>query len=210
MLNGQPFLGLPTFPKSASVLTKIALGVFLAAFILSYQPQFSLSFPPLKKSVVLAQTEQFQVVNPQPQPISFQLPHPGYITTHFSSYHPGIDLCSGLGMPIKPVAKGTVINAGFDFWGLGLTVEIDHGNGFKSLYAHLGKIYVKKNQQVSESDLIGEVGLTGHTSGPHTHLEISKDGKNFDPLSVLPKVRDYPEESDFIVYNSSPSATLVK
>src|SRR5205823_5385158 len=96
-------------------------------------------------------------------PDSFDLPHPGYLTTPYSSYHPGIDIATGLGMPIHPIGKGTVVDVGFNFWGLGLTVTVDHGQGYKSLYAHMGKIYVNKSQQVSKADILGEVGLTGRT-----------------------------------------------
>ncbi len=147
---------------------------------------------------------------PPPPATNFQLPHPGYITTTFSAYHPGIDLCIGLGMPIKPIAKGVVSEAGYNFWGLGLMVEVDHGNGFKSLYAHMGKIYVNKGKEVNTDDLLGEVGMTGHTSGPHTHLELTYNNQKIDPRPLLPEIRSYPKEEDFIVHQSStPSAVLV-
>jgi murein DD-endopeptidase MepM/ murein hydrolase activator NlpD len=141
---------------------------------------------------------------------TFQLPHPGYITTPFSSFHPGIDLCTGLGMPIKPIAKGTVSDAGYNFWGLGLFVEVDHGNGYKSIYAHMGKIYKTKGDKVGENDLLGVVGLTGHTTGPHTHLELSYNGEKVDPKLLLPTIRNYPKEEDFVKIDSAtPSAILI-
>lgn len=189
---------------------KFKLGALLLCllFLLDYQP--TLAFPPVKRNVVFAQITQEQSVASQTAPVTFQLPHPGYITTHFSTYHPGIDLCSGLGMPIKPVAKGTVVEAGYNFFGLGLVVEVEHQAGYRSLYAHMGKIYVNRGQKVEAGDFLGEIGMTGHTSGPHTHLEISKDSKKIDPLLILPEIRNYPAQEDFaITQSATPSAVAV-
>ncbi len=196
--------------KKSKILTKIALGGLLCLIFFSgYQPVFN--FPPVKSSKVLAQDATLtQIVEASKAPIVFQLPMPGYLSTPFSSFHPGIDIASGLGMPIKPIAKGTVSEVGYNFWGLGLVVEVDHGLGYKSLYAHMGKTYVSRGQEVDENSFLGEVGLTGNTSGPHTHLEVSKDNQKIDPRIILPTVRENPEESDFIAQNSDkPSTTSI-
>lgn len=170
-------------------LTIIPYIIFLS---LGYYPNFGI--PPVKHSKVHA-----QVVQEQKEEIiaaSFSkpliLPHPGFLSTGFSNYHPGIDIASGLGMPAHPITDGEVIEAGFNIWGLGNNVEISHENGFKSKYAHMGKIYVKVGQKVSSENIIGEVGLTGHTSGPHTHLEITKDGAYIDPMTLLPELPPMP------------------
>lgn len=120
------------------------------------------------------------------------LPHPGYLSTRFSSWHPGIDIATGLGMPIHPIIDGIVSSVGRDFWGLGNFVEVSHENGFKSKYAHMGKIYVKPGQEVRQENILGEVGLTGRTSGPHTHLEVTKDGTFVDPQALLPEIPNMP------------------
>lgn len=189
--KGAPVLWLHLIPNLKRVTSKLALGIILLIFLFDYQP--TLNLPPVKKSTVKAAVEQTQVVEAKSLPFEFQLPHPGYLSTHFSSYHPAIDIASGLGMPIHPIAKGVVTNAGFTFWGLGLVVSVDHSMGYKSLYAHMGKVYVRVGQTVESSDILGEVGLTGHTSGPHTHLEVSKDGINFDPLTILPSLSTLPK-----------------
>lgn len=156
---------------------------------------YPFSIPPVKKAVVFAQTEEQkgEVI-----PLSFTkplvLPHPGYISTHFSTWHPGIDIATGLGMPIHPVIDGVVIETGYDIFGLGNYVFVAHENGFKSKYAHIGKIFVKVGQKVSSDNILGEVGLTGHTSGPHTHLEITHDGSWIDPEKLLPKLSDFPSD----------------
>ncbi len=206
MVKFKPFSSKFSFPKFKH---NFKLGALLLTllFLLNYQP--SLTYPP-KKNIVYAQIQQEQSVQSQVSPVTFQLPHPGYITTHFSKYHPGIDLCSGLGMPIKAIAKGKVVESGFNFFGLGLVVEVEHEGGYRSLYAHMGKIFVEKGREVDISDYLGEIGMTGHTSGPHTHLEISKDGRKIDPLTILPEIRKYPQEEDFAVLKSAtPSAVVV-
>ncbi len=194
VLLPNPFTGRLSF--------KLALGVIFLIFLSGYQP--TLQFPPLKKTIAhAADNEQIKTIQAQAVSLLFQSPHPGYISTHFSGYHPGIDLATGLGMPIKPIAKGKVINTGYTFFGLGLVVEIDHGEGYRSLYAHMGATYVKVGQEVDNNNLLGEVGLTGNTSGPHTHLEVYKDGKAIDPLAVLPPLREQPQASDFIATGGS-------
>lgn len=207
MVKLPPFLVVYRFPNFR---LKLKLGGLLLCLSLLLNIQPTLGFPPVKRNIVYAEVVQEQSVAPQEAAIVFQLPHPGYITTHFSGFHPGIDLCSGLGMPIKPVAKGTVVEAGYNFFGLGMMVEVEHDAGYRSTYGHMGKIFVTKGQTVEAGDYLGEVGMTGNTSGPHTHLEISKDGKKVNPLVLLPEIRKYPEEGDFAVINSStPSAVLV-
>ncbi len=192
MFKRLPSFKLPYIPFSARSLARyISLGLVCFIFLLDYQP--ALKFPPVKKATAHAQFEQTGEVISKSLPFIPQLPHPGYLSTKFSKFHPGIDIASGLGMPIHPVAPGSIIDAGFNFWGLGLIVGVDHGSGFKSLYAHMGQIYVKKGQTVSSTDTLGMVGITGHTSGPHTHLELSRNGANIDPLSVLPAIEDLPK-----------------
>lgn len=195
MTKVGPLKRLPSSPIFTKFSNKILLGVIFATFLLNFQP--NLGYPPIKQNIAKAEVAQTQEVTAGSMPVQFQLPHPGYLSTQFSYYHPGIDVASGLGMPVKPIASGVVTEAGYNFWGLGLMVEIDHGFGYKSLYGHLGKIYVAKGKEIGSEDYLGEIGLTGHTSGPHTHLEITKEGQKINPLALLPQIRTYPTESDF-------------
>lgn len=160
---------------------------------MGYQPTFVFKFPPIEHKPVLAQEEQTdQVISKAfPQPIN--LPHPGYLSTNFSAYHPGIDIATGLGMPIRPITGGIVEEVNFGFLGYGNHVIVSHSGGFKSMYAHMGKIYVKKNQTLDAANLLGEVGMTGHTSGPHTHLEITYNGQFINPLTILPEIPNFPQ-----------------
>ena len=95
-------------------------------------------------------------------------------------------------MPVNPITDGIIIEVGLDIFGLGNYVVVSHENGFVSKYAHLGKIYVKKGYSVSENNILGEVGLTGRTSGPHTHLEITRSGEYINPQKLLPEIPDMP------------------
>lgn len=168
------------------------IAIFLiSASLFGYYPNFG--FPPIKKSQVFAQVQEQKgevVALSFDKPLS--LPHPGYLSTKFSSWHPGVDIASGLGMPIHPITDGEVIEVGFDIWGLGNYVVIKHQNGFSSKYAHMGKIYAKTNDKVTSENILGEVGLSGHTSGPHTHLEITHNGEFVDPQKLLPEIPPMP------------------
>lgn len=168
----------------------------LAGLLLGYYP--TPTFPPIKKSIVHAQDEpasrgeqkQEIIASSFPEPIN--LPHPGYLSARFSAFHPGVDIASGLGMPIHPIYSGVVEDTIYDVFAYGHHVIIDHQNGYKSLYAHMGRVYIKKGDKVTPASIIGEVGLTGHTSGPHTHLEITKNESYIDPLTILPQIPNMP------------------
>lgn len=118
----------------------------------------------------------------------YTLPHVGYISTYYSPLHPGVDIATDLGTKIYPIKEGVVDSVNFGNEGLGNYVVVIHQDGIKSLYAHTASILVKKGQAVTIGTELAAVGITGHTSGPHTHLEITKDGIHIDPVSVLPQL----------------------
>jgi murein DD-endopeptidase MepM/ murein hydrolase activator NlpD len=99
-------------------------------------------------------------------------------------HHDGLDIGSPPGTPVKCPAPGRVMiaTAGGDF---GKHVLIDHGNGVRSLYGHLRKIDVKAGQKVEKGDVIGQVGSTGRSTGPHLHYELLVQGKPVNPRSFL-------------------------
>ncbi len=104
----------------------------------------------------------------------------------FFFFHPGVDLKGEIGEPVKPIMTGVVLETQSSRFDYGNAVTIEHGNGITSLYAHLSKILVKKGDEVNHGTVIGLVGKTGHTTGPHLHLEIRDHGVAINPLSVLP------------------------
>lgn len=175
------------FPKR---FTKLAIIFFILTSLLGYYP--TLNFPPVKKSIIKAEYQQQGEVIAQSFSQAPILPHPGYLTTKFSSYHPGIDIAIGLGMPIHPILPGTVLQAGRDFFGLGNYVVVVHEKGYESKYAHMGAIFVKAGDEITSDNILGEVGLTGNTSGPHTHLEVTRNSTLVDPQILLPEIAPLP------------------
>lgn len=118
-------------------------------------------------------------------------PTKGVITLEFGEssmyqvFHTGLDLASKLDEPVNPAMDGTVIYAGEIFWGYGKHVIIDHGNNVTSIYAHLNKIYVFKDQKVTSSDVIGGQGRTGWATGVHLHFQINVYGIPVNPRVFL-------------------------
>jgi murein DD-endopeptidase MepM/ murein hydrolase activator NlpD len=98
--------------------------------------------------------------------------------------HQGIDIVAEKGTPVYASGKGKVVFTGYN-GGLGLTVEIDHGFGYRSLYAHLSKVLVKRGRKVLRGDVIAKTGNTGLSTGPHLHYEIAHNGIKQDPMKFI-------------------------
>lgn len=98
--------------------------------------------------------------------------------------HPGLDFRAQTGDPVRVTANGKVTNAGWA-GGYGRMVEVDHGNGLVTRYGHLSEINVKVGQQVRIGDVVGQVGSTGRSTGPHLHYETRIDGEAVDPQKFL-------------------------
>ncbi|MFE1425739.1 peptidoglycan DD-metalloendopeptidase family protein [Streptomyces fungicidicus] len=101
-----------------------------------------------------------------------------------SGYHTGLDFPAAVGTAIKAVAAGTVSSIGRS-GPYGNHLTLDHGGGLTSLYAHMSEILAQARQAVSAGSLIGRVGATGNTTGPHLHLEARVNGKSVDPMPYL-------------------------
>ncbi len=99
--------------------------------------------------------------------------------------HLGVDFAAPKGTPIYATGDGVVINVKTIYGGYGKYVEIDHGFGFVSRYAHMNDFAVKKGQKVKRGDQIGTVGNTGSSTGPHVHYEIIKDGRFVNPVNYF-------------------------
>jgi len=98
--------------------------------------------------------------------------------------HTGVDLRSNMGEPVRATAAGKVVVAGWS-GGYGKMVEIDHGNGLATRYGHLSTIEVTEGQTVHLYQVIGRVGSTGRSTGPHLHYETRVDGDAVDPQKFL-------------------------
>lgn len=99
--------------------------------------------------------------------------------------HEGIDIAALIGEEILAPAKGRVISVGNEPGGYGKTVQIDHGYGYVTRFAHASRILVEEGDIVKRGDVIAEVGATGLVSGPHLHYEVEVNGKPVDPLNFI-------------------------
>ena len=103
---------------------------------------------------------------------------------HYTRMHTGADMSAGSGTPIRACRSGTVVIAGSQ-GGYGNTVVVDHGGGMATLYAHQSRLGVSPGQVVNAGDVIGYVGSTGMSTGPHLHFEVRLSGNPVDPAPYL-------------------------
>ena len=99
--------------------------------------------------------------------------------------HYGIDFAGDLGSPIKAMADGIVTLAENDLYFTGATLIFDHGHGISTLYMHLDEIFVEKGDIVNQGDIIGTVGSSGRSTGPHLDVRLNWFGTRLDPATVL-------------------------
>ncbi|MDA8060462.1 MAG: M23 family metallopeptidase [Nitrospiraceae bacterium] len=124
----------------------------------------------------------------------WQMPLKGWVTSPFGSrksllgtgeeFHPGIDIAQKVGALVQAPSDAMVVQTGFasDY---GRFVMLFHGQGLTSIYAHLGKIDVHEGEMIRRGHIIGTVGLSGMTNGPHLHFELRKFGRPIDPVVFL-------------------------
>ncbi|MEL6869355.1 MAG: M23 family metallopeptidase [Pseudomonadota bacterium] len=127
--------------------------------------------------------------HPQGQPVEG-----GWISSHFGTRtdpftgkqarHQGVDIAARAGAEIHAVASGVVTYSG-NRYGYGTMVEIDHGDGYTTRYAHNAENRVVVGEEVQKGQLIGLVGSTGRATGPNLHFEVLKDGKRQDPVRFI-------------------------
>lgn len=124
------------------------------------------------------------------------LPANGHLSSLFSNnrYHPvlrvtrphrGIDIAARVGEPILAAAEGRVVYAGHRANGYGNMVEIDHGFGYLTRYAHASRLHVRTGDRVERGEHIADVGATGLVSGPHLHYEVEVNGREVDPMNFI-------------------------
>ena len=109
----------------------------------------------------------------------------GWRTNPWPEFHKGVDLEANYGDEVRATAAGTVVSAGWDPGGFGIKVDIDHGNGYHTWYAHLSRTAVAQGQRVTKGEPIAFVGSTGESTGPHLHYQVMYDGAPVDPAPYL-------------------------
>ncbi len=103
-------------------------------------------------------------------------------------HHRGVDLVAPIGTPIRAISAGKVVFAD-PYAGYGNLVVIRHGTDVTSHYGHLREIRVIIGQSVAAGEIIGTLGVTGSTTGPHLHLEIRQNGNPLDPMKIIPALQ---------------------
>jgi murein DD-endopeptidase MepM/ murein hydrolase activator NlpD len=103
------------------------------------------------------------------------------VGNNYSAYHHGIDLYIALGEPIRAADRGVVVYSGWNTWGYGNLIVVDHGNGWQTVYAHLNAVQVGCGGIVNRGETVGYGGSTGNSTGPHLHFEMVYNGVRVDP-----------------------------
>jgi murein DD-endopeptidase MepM/ murein hydrolase activator NlpD len=140
------------------------------------------------ENVILAR-ELHQEIHPEGRPVA-----KGFISSYFGeradpfdgleAFHKGVDFAGSVGSPVTAVAAGVVTWAG-ERTGYGKLVEINHGDGFTTRYAHNERTLVTVGQTVKRGESVALMGSTGRSTGPHVHFEVLRNGRQVDPLSFI-------------------------
>jgi murein DD-endopeptidase MepM/ murein hydrolase activator NlpD len=150
------------------------------------------------ENLIRSRQSSSPTVGPAPAPgavgktSSFGLiwPASGPITSPFGmrwgSMHTGIDIGAGFGAPIRAAKSGVVISVSSSSGGYGMLTVIDHGGGFSTLYGHQSRFAVSGGETVTQGQVIGYVGCSGHCTGPHLHFETRVNGTPQNPMNYLP------------------------
>lgn len=105
--------------------------------------------------------------------------------THRMRMHEGIDIAAPEGMEVQAACAGSVVSSGYEK-GYGNTVVVRHPGGYETRYAHLGALLVRAGDQVPEHGVLGTVGSTGRSTGPHLHFEVMRHGDRINPVQLIP------------------------
>lgn len=140
-----------------------------------------------QKLVIPGGKKDIRLPKPPLSPDSpFAWPLWGEISQGYRAGHRAIDIGGPYDTPVYAAREGRVTFSGFSNVGYGYMVILDHGNGLTSLYGHLKGDYVSVGQRVKRGEMIGRLGSTGNSTGPHLHFEIRKNGVHQNPLDYLP------------------------
>lgn len=125
------------------------------------------------------------ITTPSMWPCTGEVSSPYGLRWGGSDFHPGIDIADDMGTPIVATADGVVDFAGWNSGGYGNMVDIDHGNGIMTRYAHAMQVVVVSGQQVRRGQVIAYMGSTGFSTGPHCHYEVRIEGQAVNPATYL-------------------------
>lgn len=131
--------------------------------------------------------------------------HPVY---NVPKLHSGIDFTAKTGTEIFSTGDGVIEKVTKSYTGYGKHVVIDHGFGYKTLYAHMSAFKVKKGQKVKRGDVIGAVGNTGTSTGPHLHYEVIRNGRKIDPANFFFNDLNYDQYQEMLKISTQINTSL--
>jgi len=123
-------------------------------------------------------------------------------------FHEGMDFSASIGTEIYATGNGTIITAGRDAGGYGNEIVIDHSYNYKTVYAHLSRIFVKPGQKILRGQIIGYVGNTGKSTSPHLHYEVRKNGIPLNPIYFFFNDLDPDQFQKMLELSQLPSQTM--
>jgi lysostaphin len=130
-----------------------------------------------------------QSYSSEPSSSSYIWPTQGTLSQRFHTFHEGLDIAGPTGTPIVAAKAGEVMTAGWDDWGLGKAITLQHADGTRTVYGHNSRLLVSEGQQVQQGQIIAEMGSTGNSTGPHLHFEVHpKEGDAVNPFPLLPSL----------------------
>lgn len=172
------------------VLLSFTLPLLISSIAQS-QPSVSRPSPPIADlaAVSMPDLPPLHFDPPSSQP-TYILPAQGQLSSGYGwrwgRMHQGIDIAGPIGSPILAAAAGTVEFAGWTSGGYGNLIEIRHADGSLTRYAHLDRVGVQLGDRVTQGQVIGTMGSTGRSTGPHLHFEVHRVGQGaIDPIGVL-------------------------
>ena len=124
-------------------------------------------------------------IEPHDRSVWLLAPASGSVSRGFVGDHEGVDIALPMNSAVRVADDGDVIHADWDDDGYGYMVWVDHGDGLRTLYAHLNRIMVKRGQHIARGQIVGLSGNTGWSLGPHLHFEISVRGRKQNPALFL-------------------------
>ena len=123
-------------------------------------------------------------------------------------FHEGIDFTSAVGTPVFATGNGTVTESGRNQGGYGNMIVINHGYSYRTVYAHLSRIFVRPGQKVQRGQVIGYVGNTGKSTSPHLHYEVRKNNVPVNPIYFFFNDLTPAQFEEMLTMSSEPSQTM--
>jgi len=177
--------------EKRSIRTFVGAQLFAGMILFSPLTGINTSHPTELAYPGIGMTDVILEVSAEPQiettSVLMQNPTSGFkgVSTRFGRGHAGVDFRANLGSDVFPITSGVVEKIVHSVYGYGRRVIVRHNDGLESLYAHMGLITVEEGEMVTEKTKLGEVGMTGWTTGPHIHLELYRDGVPINPAYFI-------------------------